>query len=96
MSKPLPKLCAGYLSSYFISATEISQTSFWLNFFTEAGIPAGEATNYAISFSDNRITQDMLMDLSKEILQDMGVTLMGDIIAILKHAKNAHAQVSAF
>merc|ERR550532_2109518 len=74
------------------SSAGTSMTSFWLNFFTTAGIPAGEATSYAISFSDNRITEDMLMDLNKEILQDLGVTVMGDIIAILKHAKNAHTQ----
>ncbi|XP_076066555.1 uncharacterized protein LOC143039960 [Oratosquilla oratoria] len=74
--------------------SSISDTSVWIKFFTEAGIPAGEATNYAILFSDNRIKQDMLMDLNKEYLRDMGITAMGDIIGILKHAKTVSGQLS--
>lgn len=29
----------------------------------------------------------------KEILQDIGINVIGDIIAILKHAKKAHQKV---
>lgn len=36
----------------------------------------------------------MLMDLSKEIMMDLGITVIGDIIAILKHAKHVYRQVS--
>ena len=35
----------------------------------------------------------MLMDLSKEIMMDLGITVIGDIIAILKHAKLVYRQV---
>ncbi|XP_062568412.1 uncharacterized protein C19orf47-like isoform X1 [Saccostrea cucullata] len=69
-----------------------SDTSFWIKFFTECGIPAGEATNYAIIFTDNRIQKDMLIDLTKEYLKDMGITVLGDVIGILKHAKEVHSQ----
>lgn len=35
----------------------------------------------------------MLMDLSKDIMMDLGITVIGDIIAILKHAKHVYRQV---
>lgn len=35
----------------------------------------------------------MLMDLSKDIMMDLGITVIGDIIAILKHAKQVYRQV---
>ncbi|XP_059160554.1 uncharacterized protein C19orf47-like [Physella acuta] len=70
----------------------MSETSYWINFFTSAGIPAGDSAHYAVMFSDNRITREMLLDLSKEYLTDMGITRLGDIIAILKHAKDVFKQ----
>lgn len=65
----------------------------WLRFFREAGIPLGFDTKYALLFDENRIKMDMLMDLNKECLKDMGITAMGDIIAILKHASKTHEEV---
>ncbi|XP_056396812.1 uncharacterized protein C19orf47 homolog isoform X4 [Hyla sarda] len=67
-------------------------TSEWINFFKEAGIPAGPAVNYAVTFVDNRIQKSMLMDLNKEIINELGITAVGDVIAILKHAKVVHRQ----
>ncbi|KAI8505658.1 hypothetical protein Bbelb_168470 [Branchiostoma belcheri] len=69
-----------------------SETSTWIKFFMEAGIPAGPAASYAVTFADNRIQKTMLLDLSKEILNDMGITVVGDVIAILKHAKTVAQQ----
>ena len=40
-----------------------------------------------------RIQKSMLLDLNKEIMNELGVTVVGDIIAILKHAKVVHRQV---
>nr|AAI29262.1 Si:ch211-160d20.3 [Danio rerio] len=73
-------------------ATVTTATSEWIQFFKDAGIPPGLAVNYAVSFVDNRIQKNMLMDLSKEIMMDLGITVIGDIIAILKHAKHVYRQ----
>lgn len=66
----------------------------WISFFQEARIPRTAAAQYAMTFVENRITMDMLLDLNKEYLKDMGITLLGDIIAILKHAKQAQSKLT--
>lgn len=38
----------------------------------------------------------MLLDLNKEYLKDMGVNVLGDIIAILKHSKRYHEKVFVY
>uniref|UniRef100_A0A672IP89 Chromosome 19 open reading frame 47 n=1 Tax=Salarias fasciatus TaxID=181472 RepID=A0A672IP89_SALFA len=73
-------------------ASVTTATSEWIQFFKDAGIPASLAVTYAVSFVDNRIQKNMLMDLSKDIMMDLGITVIGDIIAILKHAKQVHRQ----
>jgi len=65
----------------------------WLRFFRNAGIPTGFDTKYALVFDENRMKMDMLGDLNKECLKDMGIHAMGDIIAILKHAKHVVEEV---
>ncbi|XP_067831040.1 uncharacterized protein C19orf47 homolog isoform X1 [Heptranchias perlo] len=67
-------------------------TSEWIQFFKDAGIPPGPAVNYAVSFVDNRIQKNMLMDLTKDIMNELSITVVGDIIAILKHAKVVYKQ----
>ncbi|KAK2707910.1 hypothetical protein QYM36_015557 [Artemia franciscana] len=59
----------------------------WITFFREAGVPEGATANYAQIFKANRIKKELLVDLNKDYLKDMGVSVVGDIISILKHAK---------
>ncbi|KAF5897654.1 uncharacterized protein DAT39_012642, partial [Clarias magur] len=73
-------------------ASVTTATSEWIQFFKDAGIPPGMAATYAMSFVDNRIQKNMLMDLSKDIMMDLGITVIGDIIAILKHGKHVYRQ----
>ena len=64
------------------------QSSFtWLSFFTGANVPTAEAQRYASIFEENRIREDMLPDLTREILKEIGVDAMGDIVAILRAAR---------
>lgn len=58
-----------------------------MKFFKGAGFSLDVATRHAVVFSNNRIQPDMLPDLDKPSLKEMGITLMGDMIAILRHAK---------
>lgn len=48
---------------------------------------------FLLFFCHCRIHKTMLMDLSKDIMMDLGITVIGDIIAILKHAKQVYRQV---
>uniref|UniRef100_UPI001293345E uncharacterized protein C19orf47 homolog n=1 Tax=Lonchura striata TaxID=40157 RepID=UPI001293345E len=52
----------------------------------------GPALGYAVAFVDNRIHKDMLLELTKELMKDLGVTAVGDVIAILRHARLVHRQ----
>jgi hypothetical protein len=62
-------------------------SAYWVKFFKNAGFGTDVATKHAVVFSNNRIKPDMLPDLDKPSLKEMGITLMGDMIAILRYAK---------
>lgn len=77
---------------YGRDVTNSSSYEVWNNFFLSAGIPSAVANDYAVTFSQHRIRIDMLKEITKDILLDMGIKAMGDIIAILRHAKNLYQQ----
>ena len=59
----------------------------WTDFFRDAGISSSEAQTYKAAFAQHNIRSDMLEDLDKEDLRDMGITAIGDIKRILKYSK---------
>lgn len=61
--------------------------STWAQFFKNAQIPQQFVNNYASKFCENRIRFDMLSDIDKTLLNEMGITAIGDCLSILKHAK---------
>ncbi|KAL3865616.1 hypothetical protein ACJMK2_042988 [Sinanodonta woodiana] len=71
-----------------------SDMSYWIQFFKDADIPVADAADYAVIFSDNRISKENLIDLNKDYLNDMDITIIGDVISILKHAKAVYMQES--
>ena len=65
----------------------LSTSRDWADFFSSSGVPSAAAREYADRFERNRIRGDMLDDLDKELLRELGVTVIGDVISILKFAK---------
>ena len=57
----------------------------WKEFFIDCGIPDEESESYAETFAKNRIQG--VEYLSKELLENLGVTVIGDRLAILKTAQ---------
>lgn len=64
-----------------------SASTGWVKFFKDAGLPPDLCAKYAVMFTDHRIQKDMLGDLDRDILSDIGIVPVGDKMAILKHAR---------
>jgi len=62
-----------------------------VDFFESAGMPKDVAEEYAVIFVEHRIQPDMLVELDKDYLREMGIQAMGDVIAILRQAKKVHS-----
>lgn len=67
--------------------TTTSDTSMWVQFFKDASIPSQYVQSYANKFTENRIRFDMLQDLDRPLLNELGISAIGDCLSILKHAK---------
>jgi len=64
----------------------------WNDFFLDAKIPKDVAARYAVNFYKNRMSFEMLADLNKDYLKDLDITVLGDVISILKHAKDVQTK----
>lgn len=56
---------------------------------------AESAADYALTFSQQRIRADMVSELSRQHLHELGVTPLGDVILLLKHAARCAQEESA-
>ena len=80
-----------FIANYLqMSHAMVSSKTKWESFFVDAGIPYRQATVYATTFSNNRMRLDMLDELNKDILRDLGVKALGDLITILRYSKHKH------
>jgi len=70
----------------------MASKSEWNDFFLDAKIPKDVAARYAVNFYKNRMSFDMLADLNKDYLRDLDITVLGDVISILKHAKDVQSK----
>ena len=59
----------------------------WIQFFIAANIPDDAANSYATTFVENRITESLLPQLDRQYLTQLGITIIGDILCILKEAE---------
>ena len=60
-----------------IIALEVAEQ--WEQFFTAAGILSAESKTYVVAFVTNSVTETVLPLLSKDYLNDLGVTIIRDI-----------------
>ena len=54
---------------------------------TTVGLGEDKSTQYAKLFTDNQFTEEILSELSREILRELGITVLGDVLTILKKCK---------
>ena len=66
----------------------------WTLFLTEAGIPPDEAGAYADIFVASRITEVTISSITAENLATLGITVLGDVLAILQHIKSKTSTTS--
>ena len=76
---------SSHLLSKVLHFTMAQSVDSWVAFFEYTGIPTTEAKDYAETFVSNRIRDPS--ELTKEILQDLGINVIGDVMSILKHAR---------
>ena len=60
----------------------------WIQFFIAVGIPdAAAANSYATTLVENRITKSLLPQLDHQFLTQLGITIIGDILCVLKETE---------
>jgi hypothetical protein len=68
----------------------------WMKFFRSCDLPLAQCKIYAAAFVRERIQPYMLKDLGKEELKELGVTTLGDQLAITGYIKKNNGTVPEF
>ena len=66
----------------------------WITFLEAAGIPSADSATYAKLLVDNRLADHH--DLTKEVLKDIGITIIGDIITIMKYSERSSSTADLY
>ena len=72
------------------SAVKRTTEESWKAFFKEADLEDVQAANYAKIMVTNRVTRSE--DIDKEVLQELGITTIGDILNIMRIIKKGKKQ----
>ena len=68
----------------------------WMQYLNNnVGLREDQSKAYSKIFNDNHFTEETLSELSKDILQELGITILGDVLTILKKCKPQTAIVQA-
>lgn len=68
----------------------------WRKFFEACDLPTKIQNKYAETFTAQRIQPNMLKELDKDTLKELGVDTLGDQLAILRYIKQVGADAPAF
>ena len=74
---------------YMVLQTGFMTPDDWECFLIEAGISTDSAKTQMTKFADEKLTIESLQMLYHSMLKELGVTLMGEALSILKQAKEA-------
>ena len=67
----------------------------WIQFFIAASIPDDAANSYATTFVENCITESLLPQLDRQFFTQLGITIIGDILCILKETEQQQTSPSS-
>ena len=68
-------------------ALQLNTEPSWKHFLLASGIPDNESAEYSKIFVENRINEVVILDITADHLKAMDITVVGDILSILRHAK---------
>ena len=76
--------CVSYFNMALRTGSDLTD---WESIFTNAGITTASAKIYAQTFSSEGITRDTIHMLDRTMLKELGIKNMGEVLIILKLAK---------